>query len=218
MSKNSGSHNAGTGPLETNYYFDCVTSGFQGALDRFSQFFVAPLFNEDCVDREMNAVNSEYLKNIKLDLWRFKEITRITSNSDSEFKKFSTGNLATLKQPGIRERLIEFYKSNYSANLMKLVMVSNLGLDVQEQYAKEFFSAIENRNLERRTFAKMPFTKENLSRLIKITPLKESNQVRNTQKFRFQRGIPTHTHINTPDVFSLNQLSPLPPPRARPAF
>ena len=36
---------------------------FEGALDRFSQFFIAPAFNPDYTKREQNAVNSEFQKN-----------------------------------------------------------------------------------------------------------------------------------------------------------
>ncbi len=36
-----------------------------GAVDRFAQFFVAPLFTESATQREMNAVNSENDKNLQ---------------------------------------------------------------------------------------------------------------------------------------------------------
>jgi insulysin len=34
-----------------------------GALDRFAQFFITPLFTESATNREMNAVDSENAKN-----------------------------------------------------------------------------------------------------------------------------------------------------------
>jgi secreted Zn-dependent insulinase-like peptidase len=34
--------------------------GLRGALERFAQFFVAPLFKADAVDREVNAVENEF--------------------------------------------------------------------------------------------------------------------------------------------------------------
>ena len=48
----------------TNYYFDVAPDHLEGALDRFSQFFLAPLFTESATDREVNAVNSEHEKNV----------------------------------------------------------------------------------------------------------------------------------------------------------
>ena len=44
----------------TNYYFDCKPAALHGALDRFSQFFVAPLCKADALEREVNAVDNEF--------------------------------------------------------------------------------------------------------------------------------------------------------------
>jgi insulysin len=38
-----GMNNAYTSLTDTNYHFDCSTEGFEGALDRFAQFFISPL-------------------------------------------------------------------------------------------------------------------------------------------------------------------------------
>jgi len=38
----------------------------EAALDRFAQFFIAPLISADGVDREINAVDSENGKNLQL--------------------------------------------------------------------------------------------------------------------------------------------------------
>ena len=44
----------------TNYYFDCKPAALRGALDRFAQFFVAPLCKADALEREVNAVDNEF--------------------------------------------------------------------------------------------------------------------------------------------------------------
>jgi len=49
--------------LDTNYYFEVAADAFEGALDRFAQFFVHPLFNADGVDRELLAVDSGIFMN-----------------------------------------------------------------------------------------------------------------------------------------------------------
>jgi insulysin len=36
----------------------------KGALDRFAQFFVAPLFTQAATERELQAVNNEHMKNV----------------------------------------------------------------------------------------------------------------------------------------------------------
>ena len=62
-----------------------------GALDRFSQFFLSPLFTESATDREVNAVNSEHEKNIPNDTWRINQIEKATANPKHDFYKFGTG-------------------------------------------------------------------------------------------------------------------------------
>lgn len=42
-------------PDLTKFYFDVVPAKFSEALDRFSQFFIAPLFTEGATMREINA-------------------------------------------------------------------------------------------------------------------------------------------------------------------
>lgn len=44
----------------TNYHFDCKPAALHGALDRFAQFFVAPLCKADALEREVNAVDNEF--------------------------------------------------------------------------------------------------------------------------------------------------------------
>ena len=66
ISQHGGSHNAYTSFEHTNYFFDISPKSIEPALDRFSRFFIAPLFNSEYVDREMNAVHSEYMARIKM--------------------------------------------------------------------------------------------------------------------------------------------------------
>jgi len=45
--------------MNTNYHFDCSNEALSEVLDRFAQFFIAPLFGESQTEREINAVASE---------------------------------------------------------------------------------------------------------------------------------------------------------------
>jgi insulysin len=62
LSKHSGYSNAYTAADSTNYYFEVGPEFLEGALDRFAQFFIAPLFDPSCTDREIRAVDSGTLK------------------------------------------------------------------------------------------------------------------------------------------------------------
>ena len=50
----------------TNYQFDCEPGALQGALDRFAQFFLAPLCKSDALEREVSAVNNKFAGELPL--------------------------------------------------------------------------------------------------------------------------------------------------------
>lgn len=60
-------------------------------LCRFAQFFLCPLFDESCKDREVNAVDSEHEKNLMNDAWRLFQLEKATGNPNHPFSKFGTG-------------------------------------------------------------------------------------------------------------------------------
>jgi len=143
LTENSGSSNAYTGGAITNYFFEVSHDGFEGALDRFSDFFKAPLFDKIFAEREVNAVNSEHDKNIRSDGWRANYVSTQTAEEGHPIRKFGTGNKDTLAGDN-RPALLEFYKKYYAAPNMKLAMISKLSLDNQEKAVRKFFSGIPN--------------------------------------------------------------------------
>ena len=144
LRSNGGYNNAYTAGDHTNYHFEINHQAFEGAIDRFSQFFIAPLFSEEFTEREMNAVDSEFEKNLQSDNWRGQEIFRTLVREDHPEHHFTIGNLDTLT--GIeRSEFMAFFDRYYSANLMALSLTSNTGLDQLEAWARQYFSAVENR-------------------------------------------------------------------------
>lgn len=125
----------------------------EGALDRFAQFFYEPLFNQECTDREVNAVDSENEKNLKNDAWRLNQLDKACSNPQHPYVKFSTGNKATLldepKSRGLdtREALLRFHSEYYSSNIMGLTVLGRDSLDVLEAMVRMRFSDIENKKV-----------------------------------------------------------------------
>ena len=79
LASHGGFSNAFTASDETRYFFSCGQAGFEEALDRFSRFFIDPLFKEDCVEREMRAVDAEHQKNSIDDGWRVMQLGRSLS-------------------------------------------------------------------------------------------------------------------------------------------
>ncbi len=148
ISMHGGSNNAWTGTDFTNYYFDISNRYFNNALDRFAQFFISPTFDATLLDRERNAVDSEYKLKLNDDTRRFYQVHKETVNQAHPFAKFSVGNLTTLQdseQEKLQDKLISFYEQHYCASIMKLVVQSDQPLDQQEKLVTQLFSDVVNR-------------------------------------------------------------------------
>ncbi|KAI5950239.1 STE23 [Candida jiufengensis] len=184
LSKHSGNSNAYTSSEHTNYYFQIGSNYLEGALDRFSQFFISPLFSKACEDREINAVDSENKKNLQNDIWRLYQLDKSISNSNHPYNGFSTGNYQTLhvipesEGVNVRDTLIKFYSESYSSNIMSLVILGKENLDTLSTWAIEKFSSIPNKNLTRPNYqGKVIYDQQNLLKLIKAKPVKNTHQL-----------------------------------------
>lgn len=155
IKSHGGSHNAFTSFRNTNYFFDIQSEHLDAALDRFAEQFAAPLFTAELVDRERNAVHSEFSSMQKEDGRRFYSVKKAISNPDHPFHQFAVGNLKTLEnteERPLRPDLLDFWKSRYSSNLMTLAVYGPQSLDELEAMVEDRFSRIENRQLQASVF------------------------------------------------------------------
>ncbi|XP_025906967.1 insulin-degrading enzyme [Nothoprocta perdicaria] len=179
LSEHAGSSNAFTSGEHTNYYFDVSHEHLEGALDRFAQFFLCPLFDESCKDREVNAVDSEHEKNLMNDAWRLFQLEKATGNPNHPFSKFGTGNKLTLEtrptKEGIdvRQELLKFHSTYYSSNLMAICVLGRESLDELTSLVVKLFSEVENKNVPIPEFPEHPFQEEHLRQLYKVVPIKD---------------------------------------------
>jgi secreted Zn-dependent insulinase-like peptidase len=151
IDNNAGSHNAYTSAEHTNYFFDIGADQLEPALDRFSQFFIAPLFDEEYVDRERNAVHSEYQAKIKDDSRRGYDVYRQQINPKHPYAKFSVGSLATLANRAddkVRDDLIAFYQAHYSSSQMTLVVLGKESIEDLHIMVDARFSHIPLRDVD----------------------------------------------------------------------
>ncbi|GIS19275.1 MAG: hypothetical protein CM15mP120_11910 [Pseudomonadota bacterium] len=81
----------------TNYFFGIQNSAFNEGLDRFGHFFIDPLLSPEYVEREKNAVHSEYQMQIKDDGWRGYMVSKLALNPEHPGSRFTIGSLETLK-------------------------------------------------------------------------------------------------------------------------
>lgn len=151
LSAHGGNHNAYTALEHTNYFFD-VDAGFLApALDRFAQFFIAPLFTERYVANEREVVHSEYQSKLGSDGWRIRSAQRQAMNPAHPAARFNIGSRETLvDRPGdpVREDLIAFYEQHYSADLMTLAVLGREPLAQLRTLIEQRFAAVPDRDAE----------------------------------------------------------------------
>lgn len=183
LTRHGGSHNAFTAPQDTNYFFDIEPDALAGALDRFSQFFIAPLFNADRLESERNVVHSEYMARIRDEGRRENDVLDRVLNPEHPFTGFSVGSRETLAdrpegEPDLRERVIDFYESYYGPNVMHLAVVAPQPLDELEKLVAERFARVPDRGLERPEIATPLALPESLPRRVAVQSLRDSRQLR----------------------------------------
>lgn len=180
IASRGGSHNAYTAYENTNYYFNIDQQYLGGALDRFAQFFIAPRFSADYVERERNAVHSEYQAGLQDDGRRSYSVLKQVLNPAHPLSGFSTGSLDTLRDHGedsLRDALLTHYERYYSANLMTLAILGRESLDELEALARTHFSAVENRHSERPRHDAPVFVPGTLPSLLAIEPVRDARSL-----------------------------------------
>jgi len=176
IGQNGGNQNAYTALDHTNYFFSLRPEAFYEGLDRFAQFFIAPRFDAAYVSRERNAVHSEYQMQMKNDGWRTYMTQKRALNPAHPGSRFTIGSLETLAddEPGVlRDALVNFYEAHYSADRMRLVVLSPEPLSTLDAWATELFGPIQRRPTAQNEPDLPLFAEGQLPSLLRIRPVKE---------------------------------------------
>ena len=180
VNEHGGAGNAATALDHTIYFFDVDAAHLDGALDRFSRFFVSPRFDREYVERERRIVHSEYVSGRRGDQRRNSAAWKQALDPRHPLARFAVGNAQTLAdRPGadIRDELIRFYESNYSSHLMKLAVLGREPLDVLEDRVRARFAAVPRRGVERRRIAVPLFREGSLPARLDVEPVRESRSI-----------------------------------------
>ena len=173
VTEHGGNRNAYTSFEHTNYFFDINATYLPEALDRFAQFFIAPRFDAQYVDREKNAVEAEYQMGLKSDGRRALDVLQEVMNPEHPFSQFSVGSLESLAdRPGsaIRDELLSFYDKYYSANMMRLVVLGSESLDELEDLVQPLFSPVPNKSFQHAPIAAPMFANGVLPMEVEVKP------------------------------------------------
>merc|ERR1719187_103811 len=129
IAKHGGYDNASTDTETTVFYFESPRRHFHEGLDRFAQFFIAPLMKQDAMEREREAVDSEFQMALPSDSNRLCQIMGGLAKPGHPMAKFMWGNKGSLSPDGLTDaqmhkRLHEFRLRHYTAQCMYLTVQS----------------------------------------------------------------------------------------------
>jgi secreted Zn-dependent insulinase-like peptidase len=175
---NGGQSNAYTAGEDTVYFFSIKPYAFEEGLDRFSRFFIAPTFEAGAVDKELNAVDSEYQMRKNDDGMRLFSASMLTAHPDHPASQFHAGNRETLSgdQGVVLDQMIDFYQRHYSADKMTLSIVSPHDLSTLKALAIEKFSEVPKRVAVEKAWPMM-FGPAELKKQVTIEPKQQLQQL-----------------------------------------
>lgn len=151
IQKSGGFDNADTDFEETSFYFETHDEFLDGALDRFSYFFKAPLLRKEAMTREREAVESEFASKRNDEDIRREQLLSMIGEPAHPLSTFAWGNLKTLKDDidddTLHAKVHEFRKRHYSAHRMYLCLQSRRTLDELQALIVEHFATVPNNEL-----------------------------------------------------------------------
>ena len=145
IEKHGGEDNAWTGQEETAYYFSIHQNYLFSALDRLSQFFIAPRLDANWIDKERHAVDSEYQIYRQDEYWQYRMVQQATMNQNHPSSRFSIGSLDTLKDHdglSLQKALRNFHQQWYVSENMAIVLVSSFSLDEMAYQVNQLLGSI----------------------------------------------------------------------------
>ncbi|GHJ89944.1 hypothetical protein NliqN6_6346 [Naganishia liquefaciens] len=209
LAAHGGTSGAYTGVCNTNFRFEVAPDALKGALDRFACFFSQPLFDASCVEREVNAVNSEHAKNLQSDIWRFFQLEKHLCAPGHPYTKFGTGTRETLwdgpRRHGRDPRLdlISWWEKQYCARRMKLVVLGQESLDTLECWVRERFEDVPVRTDGMRlTYSERVLEEEQTGNIIFTEPVMDVRGMEFTFPFPEQ----SHLYETKPGAYLIHFL------------
>lgn len=97
--------------------------------------FIDPLFDREAVKKNVLSVDSEFEMRRTIDGRRISMIQKCLGNRSHDYAKFSCGTQQSLHggNEGVRQAMIRFFNTFYSANIMSFAFYCNQQLDVMTE-------------------------------------------------------------------------------------
>ncbi|XP_032526586.2 nardilysin-like [Danaus plexippus] len=163
IKKKGGSDNASTDCELTTFYFEIQEKHLPHAMDMFSQFFVSPLMMKEAMQREREAIESEFAIASPSDSNRKDQLLSSLFPENHPARTFTWGNLKSLKEDidddnRLHTAAHEFRKRHYSAHRMTVAVQARMDLASLEQYVVNTFGQIPTNRLPPEDFSDFKFS------------------------------------------------------------
>ncbi|WP_085298033.1 insulinase family protein [Cognaticolwellia mytili] len=180
INEHGGSNNAWTATEHTCFFFDIGKQHFAAAIERFGEFFTAPLLSEEFVNKERKNIDAEFKLKLKDDIRRLYDVHKETINPNHPFAKFSVGSSETLADKAghnLRDEVCHFFQKNYQAHFMTLVLEGPQAIADLESLAKTHFSQIRSNGIPKAKISQPLYRPEHQQQWIKVRPVKNDQQL-----------------------------------------
>ena len=180
IAMHGGNINALTGTEYSTYFYEIAAEHEQQALNHLYAMLSQPLFCEALIEKEINAIDAEFLLKQKDDLRRLYQVHKETCNPDHPFSQFSVGNHQTFKPFSplqLKQKLIRIFERFYQPQNACLCLVSQQQLSVSEALIRQQFSHWPSNN--GLPFDTLPtlYLEQNLGVQINILPLQKAQRM-----------------------------------------
>jgi insulysin len=199
LAERGGSSNAFTTDEHTNFYFEVASESFEEALEFWSHFFIDPLLTSSATQSEALAVDSEFQRDVSDPAWREEELKKFTSDPAYPYQRFSIGTNDTLitdpLQNGLNvsQELRNFFDTYYSANTMKLAVISREATWKLRGVVEKYFSDIPNKNVDPSgEWSGTPYTTGYVKKYYEVVAIDDYNLL--TITFPLPSVFPTYTY------------------------
>lgn len=180
INEHGGSNNAWTATEHTCFFFDIGQQHFAGAIERFGEFFTAPLLSAEFVNKERKNIDAEFKLKLKDDIRRLYDVHKETINQQHPFAKFSVGSSETLAdKPGynLRDEVQNFFEKNYQAHWMTLVLEGPQSFSQLESFAKNHFAKVKSNGIAKPPIKQPLYQVEHQQKWIKVCSVKNDKQL-----------------------------------------
>ncbi|KAF5402572.1 Nardilysin [Paragonimus heterotremus] len=186
LSRRGGQSNAWTGNEHTLFHFDVKRKHFASCLDRFAQFFISPLLQQDSMDRELAAVHSEFELSNARDSSRVQFFISSLAKKESPYRIFSYGNMKSLREipeengTDIYSLLQKHRLTMYSSHRMTLALHSKDSLDNLEAMVRRMFSSVPNSGKPPADLSKFTdsFNNPSFNKFYRVCPIGDREKLR----------------------------------------